>query len=87
LANIASAKKRIKVSARNRARRQTVVGAVKRAFKVAEKAILSKAADAAEFVKRACKLIDKAASNKVFHKNTAARHKSRLVKKLNKAKK
>ena len=86
MANIKSAKKRIKVIARNRARRLTVVTAVKKAFKQAEKAVKGKAQDAAALVKAACQKIDKAVSNKIYHKNTAARHKSRLVKKLNKAK-
>ena len=86
MANIKSAKKRIKVIKRNQKRRLIVVTAVKKAFKKAEKALTGKAADAAELVKIACTAIDKAVSNKIFHKNTAARHKSRLVKKLNKAK-
>lgn len=86
MANIKSAKKRIKVAARNQERRATVVSAVKKAFKQAEKAVKNKSSNAAEQVKAACRAIDKAVSNKIYHKNTAARHKSRLVKKLNKAK-
>ncbi|MBU0687643.1 MAG: 30S ribosomal protein S20 [Candidatus Margulisbacteria bacterium] len=86
MANIKSAKKKIKVSYRNQQRRKKVVVAVKAAFKVAERAITKKASEAADLVKKACKAIDKATSNKIYHKNTAARHKSRLVKKLNKIK-
>ncbi|MFA4858849.1 MAG: 30S ribosomal protein S20 [Candidatus Margulisiibacteriota bacterium] len=83
MANIKSAIKKIRVAARNQARRKTVVVAVKKAFKAAEKALVQKTAEAAELVKIACRLIDKAVSNKVIHKKTSARHKSRLAKKLN----
>ena len=83
LANIKSAQKRIKVAIRNQARRKIVVTAVKKAFKVAEKAVIKKASEAVELVKAACKLIDKAVSNQIIHKKTAGRHKSRLAKKLN----
>lgn len=86
MANIKSAIKKIRVAARNQVRRKPVVVAIKKAFKAAEKAVAQKTAEAAELVKTACRLIDKAVSNKVVHKKTAGRHKSRLAKKLNAAK-
>jgi small subunit ribosomal protein S20 len=43
----------------------------------------AKEAKAAETVKTAIKLLDKAAAKKVIKKNSASRKKSRLMKKLN----
>ena len=64
----------------------TVRTQVKRAVKAAVKAIENKK-DAAALISKACSAIDKAVKNGVFHKNTGARKKSKLVKKLNKSKK
>ena len=56
---------------------------LKPAIKKANGAIESNAADKAEAVKVAVKRIDQAAAKGILHKNTAARKKSALDKKLN----
>lgn len=57
---------------------------IKDLVKQSAKLIESKDKSAAEKVKAAVKSIDKAIQNKVLKKNTGARKKSRLMKKLNK---
>ena len=71
--NIKSAKKRVKVNA------------VKAAIKKANAAIDANAEDKTQAVQFACKKIDQAAAKNLLHKNTAARKKSNLVSKLNRA--
>ena len=56
---------------------------LKTEIKKANVAIESNAADKAEAVKVAVKRIDQAAAKGILHKNTAARKKSALDKKLN----
>lgn len=57
---------------------------IKYLIKKGEKAIdLKDTAKAQEFVKKAVKAIDKAAQKKLIKKNTAARRKSSLMKKMN----
>ena len=75
--NIKSAKKRVLVSATKQARNK--------ADKTALKTILKKVdADTnADNVKVAVKAVDKAAAKGIIHKNSAARKKSQLAKKLN----
>ena len=82
VANTKSAKKAIKVQERRRARNQWVKARVRTSFKKAS-AALSGEGDAAAEVKDAISEIDKAVAKGVIHKNTAARKKSRLMKKLN----
>jgi small subunit ribosomal protein S20 len=65
---------------RNKATR----GQVKTDLAKAEKLIAAGDPAAKDAVKAAIKALDKAAEKKVFHGNNAARHKSRLMKKLNK---
>jgi small subunit ribosomal protein S20 len=84
LANTRQAKKRIRVNARKRLRGLAVRSAVKTAIKKASVAIESKTSDAAAIVKEAIIAVDKAANKKIMHKNTAARKKSRLMRRLNK---
>ena len=59
--------------------------ALRTAIKKADAAIEAKAPDAGETVKVAVKKIDQAAVKGLIHKNNAARKKSQLVTKLNKA--
>jgi small subunit ribosomal protein S20 len=72
--NIASAKKNMRksraASVRNRAQRSTLRTALKRA-----------GTGTADERKAAITLLDRAARKGLIHKNTAARHKSRLTKK------
>ena len=73
--NIASAKKNMRKSkaamARNRAQRSALRTALKKAH----------AANGGDENLAAVKLLDRAARKGLIHKNTAARHKSRMAKK------
>ncbi|MBE6013476.1 30S ribosomal protein S20 [Anaeropeptidivorans aminofermentans] len=85
MANIKSAKKRIKVSAKKSLRNKMIKSKTKTAIK---KVIVASEAGnkegAAEALANAVKTIDKAASKGIYHKNNAARKKSRLAKLVNK---
>lgn len=83
--NIKSAKKRVAVSRANNERNKAARSALRTAIKKADTAIDAKAKDADALVKDAVVSIDKAAGKGLLHKNNAARKKSALVKKLNKA--
>lgn len=83
--NIKSAKKRVLISEANYQRNKAARSALKTAIKKADIAIDAKSADAAEAVKVAVKTIDKAAVKGLIHKNNAARKKSALAARLNKA--
>lgn len=84
MANIKSAKKRIKVTAAKSLENKMFKSSLKTAMKKCDTALA--AADkeaAAEAYKAAMKKIDKAAARGTIHKNTAARKKSRFAIKLN----
>lgn len=81
MANKKAAIKYIKISKRNRQRRLRYVNKIKEAVKTAKKAIGTKVEDAKDLLKSAIKAIDKAVSAGIMHKNTAARKKSRLMRK------
>ena len=83
--NIKSAKKRVAVSRANNERNKAARSALRTAIKKADAAIDSKAKDKDALVKDAVISIDKAAGKGLLHKNNAARKKSALTKKLNKA--
>lgn len=83
--NIKSAKKRVAVSRANEERNKAERSALKTAIKKANTAVEGKAEGADVAVKEAVAKIDKAAGKGLLHKNNAARKKSALVKKLNKA--
>lgn len=85
MANTANAKKAIKVSARRRERNKAVRTGIKNIFKKALTGISEGAKDALQLVHAASSEIDKAVTKGVVHKNKAARKKSRLAKRLNKA--
>ena len=76
--NIKSAKKRVKVNAVKAANNKARTTALKTA-------IDPNAEDKTQAVQFACKKIDQAAAKNLLHKNTAARKKSNLVSKLNRA--
>ncbi len=85
MANIKSAKKRIKVNQTKALRNKMVKSGVKTAVKKVDAAIASgdkAAADAA--LLSATSAIDKAATKGVFHKNNASRKVSRLAAAVNK---
>lgn len=83
--NIKSAKKRVLVSKANYEHNKAYRSALKTAVKKADAAIDAKSDDMAATVKAAVKKIDQAASKGILHKNNAARKKSALVTRFNKA--
>lgn len=85
MANIKSAKKRVKVLATKTLRNKTINTALKTDIKKANIAIESNDANKAEAVRVAIRAIDKASAKGILHKNTAARKKSALAHKLNSA--
>ena len=85
MANIKSAKKRVKVNRAKAANNKSRNTALKTAIKKANAAIETNAENKEELVKDAVKKIDQAANKNLIHKNCAARKKSNLATKLNKA--
>jgi len=82
LANTKSAIKAIRVSERRRLRNKPVRTAARSFVARAKKVIEKGGAEAVEAVRQAASVLDKAAQKGVIHKRTAARRKSRLMKKL-----
>ena len=85
MANTRSAQKHMRADERKRIRNQKVRSKVKTMIKKAELSITAGEADTVEALRIACAELDKAASKGVIHKNNAARRKSRLMAKFNKA--
>ena len=83
--NIKSAKKRVIVNGNRAKRKKSANTALKTAIKKANAAIEANAADKDELVKAAVKKIDQATVKGLIHKNNAARKKSALVTRANKA--
>lgn len=83
--NIKSAKKRVKVNEKKAQRNKAANSALKTALKKANAACIANDANKAELVKVAIKKVDQAAAKHLIHKNCAARKKSQLTVKLNKA--
>lgn len=83
--NIKSAKKRVKVIATKTARNKAIKTNLKTNIKKAELACSTGAESKEAAINLAMKRIDQAAAKGVLHKNTAARRKSALAKKLNAA--
>ena len=85
MANIKSAKKRIRVIERKTLRNKMIKSRVKTAIKKVDAAIAANDKEAAAAaLKNAISEISKAASKGVFHKNTASRKVGRLTKAVNK---
>lgn len=85
MANTKSAQKRIRSDERKRMRNLKVRSRVKTFIKKAEQSIVASDESTIEAIRQACSELDKAATKGVIHKNNAARRKSRLMAKLNKA--
>ena len=93
--NIKSAKKRVKVIATKTRRNRALNSNLKTTIKKAEAALAGSSSDstaaggnrseADAAYKVAVKAVDQAAAKGLLHKNTAARRKSRLARKLNAA--
>ncbi len=81
--NIKSAKKRVKVIAAKTLQNKVLNSQLKTEIKKANTAIETNAEDKVSAVRVAIKKIDQAAAKGILHKNTAARRKSSLEKKLN----
>ena len=87
MAHSLSAKKRVRQSAKRRAINRSRKSAVRTQMKHFEEAIKTGDKDtAAKQLKMVAQKLDKVAATSTMHKNTAARLKSRLTKKLNKLK-
>lgn len=80
--NIKSAKKRVLVSAVKTAKNQANRSALKTQIKKAYAVVDSDAAEKEAVVRSTIKSIDQAAAKGLLHKNTAARKKSALAKKV-----
>ncbi len=83
--NIKSAKKRVLISEANYMRNKSYRSGLKTAIKKADAALEAGSEDKAECVKAAVKKIDEAVTKGILHKNNAARKKSSLATRLNKA--
>ncbi len=83
MANIKSQIKRNRQNERRRLRNKSVRAEMRTRAKTAVAAAESGSDDAAELLRIAVKRIDKAAAQGVIHKNAAANHKSRLVRRIN----
>ncbi len=83
MANIKSQIKRNRQNEKRRVRNKAVRSELKTRTKQALASVEQGAEQADGAVRLAMKRIDKAASNKVIHKNAAARRKSRLMRRLN----
>ncbi|PWM38291.1 MAG: 30S ribosomal protein S20 [Clostridiales bacterium] len=83
MANVKSAKKRVKVIATKTMANKAVKSDLKTAIKKANAAVENNAADKQEVVRVAIKTIDQACAKGVLHANTASRRKSSLARKLN----
>ena len=81
--NIKSAKKIVKVIATKTLRNKSLNSALKTTIKKANNNIVNNSENKNDSVKLAIKKIDQAVSKGILHKNTAARKKSKLIKKLN----
>ena len=81
--NIKSAKKRVKVIATKTARNKATKSALRTAVKKAYYAVDTNADNKTEAVRLAIKKIDQATAKGILHKNTPARSKSSLAKRLN----
>lgn len=83
--NIKSAKKRVRVIATKTLINKAANAELRTDIKKAYTAIEGNSEDKAQAVKAAVRKIDKAAANGILHKNSAARKKSALARKLNAA--
>lgn len=83
--NTKSAIKMVRVAERKRLRNRAVRSSVRTYVKTAERAISAAEETTPDAVRTAIRALDMAATKGVIHRNNAARRKSRLMKKLNRA--
>jgi len=82
LANTRSAIKRMKQSERRRVRNRSVRSRVRAAVKAARLALDTQAQDSRATVQAAMRTLDRAVTQGVLHRNTVARRKSALARRL-----
>ncbi len=83
MANTASARKRIRTTARRYARNVMVRSQLKTLVKKSAQSVNAKNEASKESLTAALKALDQAAAKGIIHKNQAARRKSRLVRRFN----
>ena len=79
MANIKSAEKQNRKMIKNRARNRAAMASLRTAVKTARTAVDSKAANAAELVKKAVSIVDSAVTKGILKRQTASRYVSRLA--------
>lgn len=79
MANTRSAKKRIKTNLKRRLRNRGVRSEIRSSVKTARAAVTDKTPQAKEAVLAAIRILDRAVSRGIIHRNTAARKKSALA--------
>ena len=79
MANTRSARKRIKQNLKRRMRNRAVRSTIRSSVKTARAAATEKTPQAKEIVLEAIRILDRAVSRGVIHRNTAARKKSALA--------
>ena len=82
MANTKSAMKRMRQNERRRLRNRTLRSRIRSAVKTAVAAVAAKAPTAGASVHEAIRILDKAVTKGVMHRNTAARKKSVLARQL-----
>ncbi len=83
MANTRSAIKRIRQNEKRRQRNRAVRSSIRTAVKNAGAALVGKTAESKTAVLEAIRALDRAVSQGIIHRNTAARRKSSLARKLN----
>ena len=83
MANTRSAIKRMKQSEKRRQRNRAARSAIRSTVKTARGALGTKTAETKAAVDEAIRILDRAVTQGVLHRNTAARKKSSLARKLN----
>ena len=82
MANTRSARKRIKQNLKLRLRNRAVRSTIRSSVKTARAAVTEKTPQAKEAVIEAIRILDRAVSRGIIHRNTAARKKSALARSL-----
>ena len=78
MANIKSAQKQNRKMIKNRARNRAAMGSLRTAVKSARTAVDTKAANAADLVKKAVSVVNGAVTKGILKRQTASRYVSRL---------
>lgn len=82
MANTRSARKRIKQNLKRRLRNRAVRSTIRSSVKTARAAMTEKTPQAKEAVIEAIRVLDRAVSRGIIHRNTAARKKSALARSI-----